>query len=334
MTKVRKLKDELYQFIEEDMGVATVVATYDKNLAVGEMKRRNNKVALDNVKDEHIRKQFNEAFDYISHDRQATGDGLGKLKEYIKTVKKTSKRRIATGKVIFNEDKYNKKLADIDNQKQNLVAKVKDIAASAIMSNDEKAKALYDIRKKYDEINDVIILKDEPEFLEKEYIDIEITPTKAVKTVISLEERYKKAMRDVEQVYIDEQKRIETEALSPIDDDMFKTLKQIYDLVYNIGILGDRVFKLGSMSSEANNIQREAIRMCNSKEEYINRHRDIPFYNIKDETHAAENAYYKSLTDEEIHCVLCFNNLKHDFWKEQNDKRIKEEADTLVKAMS
>ena len=108
---------------------------------------------------------------------------LDDFKRYLKSIKSCKEVQIPTGNIVFSEDKYNAKQKSITDKKAELIKQFNDIANDVEMSVSERAKKLVPIRKEIDELNRIVLSKDEKEFQIEESITVKIKPIDALKRI-------------------------------------------------------------------------------------------------------------------------------------------------------
>lgn len=306
MTKINKISKDLYKFIDEDNGTAVM---YNAEYAARKQEEINRSVVKHNKSDEHIKQKFWELKHYIEN------NNTDEFKRYLKSVKSCSEVQVPTGRMIYNDDKYNAKYKSIMDQKAQLIIRFNDIANDTSINIADKTKAIAPIRKEINELNKIILSKDAKEFQDTEYITVKIKPIEAFETCLNMIERYNAECVELKQQAIHDAIKRDADSLKNIDDDDFVFIKRLYKLI------DPRAFY--DMFQYNHYDELKDAMLYESKEAYLNRPRDI-------ECKSPE----LSFTNEELQSVIYLNNLKHKFDSLQSEKRLQDEAQSLMESLS
>lgn len=302
MTKIHKISKDMYEFIDEDKGVSFKC---DTNVGMRKQAQINKSVEERNKDmEQHIRNTFWQ----VVNDLRSVN--IDEFKQYLKSVKSCKEVQIPTGRMIFSEDKYNAKYKSIMNKKAQLIKQFNNIANNVNMSVPDRAKALMPIRNELNELNSVVLSKDEKEFEEVEHVTVKIKPVEAFETYLKLKERHDAEDVKAKQEAIDKARKHDECVFKDIDEDDFTLIKRLYKL------LDSKIFYNMFQYSKYSDL-KDAM-LYESKETYLNRPRSINYDSPK-----------LSFTKEEAQSVLYLNNLRKEFTSKQTEKRLQEEAKKL-----
>ena len=302
MTKIYKLSNEVYKLVNEDTGSTEVC---DKNVlkvkqdAIEKRIAEREKERINNIK--YTFSDVKNLFRQIDEDE---------FRRYLKAIKSCKEAQIPTGNIIFSEDKYNAKQKSIMDKKAELIKQFNNIANNIKMSVSERAKALMPIRKEIDELNRIVLSKDEKEFQIEEYITVKIKPVDALETYLKLNERLDAEIAKAKQDAIDAAIAKDTYTLKDIDDDDFVLIKRLNKLI-DATVFYD-------MFAHKNYYELKSAVMYESKEAYLNRPRDVQYETPK-----------LSFTEEEGQSIIYLKNLIHEFFAKREETKLQEEAKRL-----
>lgn len=307
MTKIHKISKDLYEMIDEDTG-HTIKC--DTNICALKQAQINKSIEEQNkTMDKHVVSTFWEIDRELQHNIN-----IDEFKQYLKSVKSQKEVQIPTGRKIFSEDKYNARYKSIMDRKAQLVKQFNNIANDFSMSVGDREKALTPIRREFNELNNIILSKDAKEFEIAEYIAVKIKPIKALETYLKLKEHCDAEDARLKQEAIDKARDADAHKLKDFDEDDFALVKRLHKLIES------KAFYEMFMYKNYDTI-REMISF-ESKEEYLNRPRDVQY-----------ESYKITFTQEEAQSVLYLNNLKNEFKSAQTEKRLQEEAKKLQDTM-
>ena len=302
MTKIYKLDKELYKLVNEDTGVTEIC---DKNILKRKQDSIEKRIAeAEELRKKHFKSTLSGVWDLF---RQLDKDDF---KRYLKSIKSCKEVQIPTGNIVFSEDKYNAKQKSITDKKAELIKQFNDIANDVEMSVSERAKKLVPIRKEIDELNRIVLSKDEKEFQIEESITVKIKPIDAFETYLKIKEREHEAIEKAKQDAIDRKIASETTSLKDIDEDDFVLIKRLHKLI------NSRVFY--DMFQYNNYHELIGATQYESKEAYLNRPHDVNY-------DTPEFSY----TEEESQNIFYLYKLMREYFAKREETRLQEEAKRL-----
>jgi putative component of toxin-antitoxin plasmid stabilization module len=292
----------MYQFINEDTGTAVI---YDAATAEHKQEEINKAVTKRNRLKADTKQNFFDLKNYIEQ------NNIDKFKKYLKSLKdEVSETPIPTGRMIYSEDKYNAKYKSIMDQKAQLAIRFNDIVNDMSRSIADKVKATDPIKKQLNELNKIVLSKDAKEFQVEEYVTIKVTPLEALKTCLSMIERYNMESDKLKQRAMNEAIKRDADSLKNVDEGDFAFIKRLYKLI------DPKVFFDMFQYNHYNEL-KDAM-LYESKDEYLNRPRDIKW-----------DTPELSFTDEEAQSIAYLVYLKREFNSLQTEEQLQDEAKRL-----
>ena len=338
MTKIYRSGD-LYNFFNEDTNTTTI---YNAQDAHDKMKELDAKAAFRNQKASEERYKnmslsVNNALNVFYNSEHDSSYSIkpDEFKEYLKTIKKCKELKVQTGQMLFDEELYNKACEELLNKKKELIERFNSIVNSPSMSLSQKEREAYDIRKELNELNNIIITKDENRFKTPETITVKLKPLETYEAVKSLYDRRKSNVERDRQSKLDDAINSECSSLSGMTEEEFKIIKCVNK--FNSSFFHFD-YKPQLVSSKFENTLFDALRY-DSIDEYLNRER-----NIKGDS----NIYFEStpnpdkkspqptefdtmVSDDELENVYYFNKLVEDYDNYKRLEKLKTEAINMSK---
>lgn len=265
MTKVNRISDDLLEFLNEDTGIA------------------------ETCKGELALKKFNElqssAVDMSIQDKKSHDYTLGlfwelmqgdidnkDFKKYLNSKSPTS-ADIETGRIIFNEDKYNAKVIERENKMRSLIDKYNSIISNQDFDLQTRERAASDIMNEFNNLKRTIISRSEKEFHEKEFESIEISANEALKNIKDVKSRYDKLCEQERLSKYNKDVERDKCLFQDVDDEDFKFVKRLHKLVDH-GVFYE-MFKHNHYNEWKSAIQYESLN------DYIERDRDYAISEIE-----------------------------------------------------
>ena len=338
MTKIYRSGD-LYNFFNEDTNTTTI---YNAQDAHDKMKELDAKAAFRNQKASEERYKnmslsVNNALNVFYNSEHDSSYSIkpDEFKEYLKTIKKGKELKVQTGQMLFDEELYNKACEELLNKKKELIERFNSIVNSPSMSLSQKEREAYDVRKELNELNNIIITKDENRFKTPETITVKLKPLETYEAVKSLYDRRKSNVERDRQSKLDDAINSERSSLSGMTEEEFKIIKCVNK--FNSSFFHFD-YKPQLVSSKFENTLFDALRY-DSIDEYLNRER-----NIKGDS----NIYFEStpnpdkkspqptefdtmVSDDELENVYYFNKLVEDYDNYKRLEKLKTEAINMSK---
>lgn len=224
MTKCYKIDADLYKFINEDNETAEVI----KGDALAQLKiDAINKRAIDDAelkkrRDGDIQNNFWEIERFLEQ------NDIDAFKTYLKTVEQKSEIKLQTGRMIFNQQKYD---AAINVRQKEYERITRD--ATALLNNPtrENLERVNELMRQRKEIENTRILKDAAQFNDPEYVTIRMTAIEALNAVLSKINDYHKDDADAKQHAIDVEIANERMEFKDISENDFALVKQMRHLM-------------------------------------------------------------------------------------------------------
>lgn len=203
MTTVRRLNDDLYEFIQEDkcLAGAKAITRVKGGLAQEKLQRLNNIPPLEERQKKVAEECFKEVKDWLTYGPDAL---LNKpeFNKYIKSLKTNKELQIGTGCKVFNEDLYKKAIDEQRASFAQLRTEGDRIFNDTRLSSDERLEKSKAIMLEIQKLKSIIINKSESRFYTDEILTIKMTPQEAYKITVdfinkrvaSIEEAKKKAL--------------------------------------------------------------------------------------------------------------------------------------------
>lgn len=141
------------------------------------------------------------------------------------------KSTVATGNKIFNEDKYNAEVESILSEANKLAAELNTLVYSPNFNPEDKSYK--EKRNRYLELRSSKVSKDDVEFNEPEFIEVEYDRLEVINLIQSEKDRIKAECRQIEESLLQKKYQNRRKALSNVSDDEWKMLK----CGYKFGIL-------------------------------------------------------------------------------------------------
>ena len=337
MTKIYRSGD-LYNFFNEDTNTTTI---YNAQDAHDKMKELDAKAAFRNQKASEERYKnmslsANNALNvfYNSEHDPSYSIKPDEFKEYLKTIKKCKELKVQTGQMLFNEELYNKACEELLNKKRELIERFNSVVNSSSMDVSQKEREAYNIRQELNELNNIIITKDENRFKTPETITVKLKPLETYEVVHSLYERRKSNVERDRQSKLDDAIKCDRSSLDRITEEEFKIIKCINK--YNSSYFHFE-YKPQLVSSKFENTLFDALRY-ESIEKYLNRERGIK---------GESNIYFEStpnpdkkapqltefdtmVSDDELENIYYFNKLVEDYDNYKRLEKLKTEASNMI----
>lgn len=221
--KVNKISDDLLEFLNEDTGIAE---TCKGDLAI---------------------KKFNElqssAVDMSIQDKKSHDYTLGlfwelmrgdidnkDFKKYLNSKSPTS-ANIETGRILFNEDKYNAKVIERENKMRSLIDKYNAVISNTDIDLQTRERAASDIMNEFNNLKRTIISRSEKEFHEKEFESIEISANEALKNIKDVKSRYDKLCEQERLSRYNRDVQHDKWLFQDVDEEDFKFVKRLHKLI-------------------------------------------------------------------------------------------------------
>lgn len=262
MTKCYKIDADLYKFVNEDNEDNKTVEVI-KGDALAQIKiDAINKRAIDDTefkkrRDGDIRNNF---WDVVSFIEQTDIDAF---KTYLKTIKQKSEIKLQTGRMIFNQQKYDAAMGARQKEYEKITRDATALLNNPTRENLERVNELMRQRK---EIENTRILKDAAQFNDPEYVTIRMTAIEALNVVLSKINDYRKDDDAAKQHAIDVEITNERMKFENISETDFQLIKQLKRLVSTNAFFN--MFEYSVVEKYRDCLSFDSI------EEYINRPRD------------------------------------------------------------
>ncbi len=336
MTKIYRSGD-MYNFFNEDTNTTTV---YNANDASEKMKELDAKAAFRNQKasEERYKNMNDQVWKalnvfYNSEHYPLSSIKCDEFKEYLKTVKKCKELKVQTGQMLFDEELYNKTCEELLNKKKELIELFNSIVNNPSMNVSQKEKEANNVRQELNELNNIIITKDENRFKTPEVITVKLKPVDVYNVVHSLYERRNSNVERDKQSKLDDAIKRDRSSLDHITEEEFKILKCIEK--YNSSYLHFE-HKPQLVSSKFENTLFDALQY-NSIEEYFNRERNVEgdskvyFESTPnpDKKAPQPTEYDTMVSDDELENIYYFNKLVEDYDNYKRLEKLKAEATSM-----
>ena len=339
MTKIYRTGD-VYNFFNEDTNVTTI---YNAQDAHDKMKELDAKAAFRNQKASEERYKsmslsVNNAlnvFYNFEHYPSSSSIKPDEFKECLKTIKKCKELKVQTGQMLFNEELYNKTCEELLNKKKELIERFNSIVNSPSMNVAQKEHEAYNVRQELNELNNIIITKDENRFKTPETITVKLKPLETYEVVKSLYDRRKSNVEHDRQSKLDDAINRERFTLDGVTEDEFKIIKCVNK--YHRSFFNFERHSNGVCLSSFESTLSDALRY-NSIEEYLNRERNIKGdSNIyfestpnPDKKAPQPTEYDTMISDSELENVYYFNKLVEDYDNYKRLEKLKTEASNMT----
>ena len=302
--KVNRIDNDLLQFINEDTGIATTVKGVLAQQKFNELQHDVIDVkAQDRKLHAHVKSLYNELMQ-----RDLDSD---EFKNYLKEAP-VAEYEIATGRDIFNETKYNKKVQQRENEMRSLIDKYNAVIVNPELQLREKEHIAGDILKQFNCLKSTIISKSEKEFIEPEFETVKLKPLEALKTVKSVIKRRTEEYETLKQNKLNEEIEHERSLFKDISEDDFKLLKQLQRLMNN-GPFFD-AFEMYHTSTRNLNYALS----FNSLNDYLNRERELCI-----------NTPELEITSREASAIRYLHKLGQDYDKKYREKQLMNVAESM-----
>lgn len=259
MTKVNKIGSDLLEFFHEDTKIAEKYKGY---LAIAKFNELQSKAVDTKVQDRKSHDYTLGLFWDLMLNKVLDDDDFI---EFVNKTKPTS-LQILTGRTVFNENKYNKKIKDRENQMKELIDKYNSVISNTDLDLQTQERTALEIMKEFDALNRIVINKSEKEFHEPEFETLEISAEKALEIVKLVKDNYDlKCNTDIENKRVIEIEK-DRERFKDISEDDFQLIKQLQRLIDST--LFFNMF-------EYNPVYKYDAIHYDSLEDYFNRDRDI-----------------------------------------------------------
>lgn len=336
MTKIYKSGD-MYNFFNEDTNTTTIYNAHD---AHDKMKELDAKAAFRNQKASEERYKnmslsVNTALNvfYNSEHDPSYSIKPDEFKEYLKTIKKCKELKVQTGQMLFDEELYNKACEELLNKKRELIERFNSIVNSPSMNVSQKEHEAYEVRQELNELNNIIITKDENRFKTPETITVKLKPLETYEVVKSLYDRRKSNVERKKQFKLDDAIKCDRSSLDHITEEEFKIIKCVSK--YNSSFFHFE-YKPQLVSSKFENTLFDAL-SYNTLEEYLNRERNIKGdSNIyfestpnPDKKAPQPTEYDTMVSDDELENIYYFNKLVEDYDNYKRLEKLKAEASSM-----
>lgn len=336
MTKVYKSGD-VYNFFNEDTNTTTVYSAKDASEKLHELdtkaSRRNQMANEERYKNMSLSANTALNVFYNAEHDPSCSIKPDEFKEYLKTLKKCKELKVQTGQMLFDEEKYNKACEELLNKKRELIERFNSIVNSPSMNVLQKEHEAYNVRQELNELNNIIITKDENRFKVPETITVKLKPVETYNMVHSLYERYKSNKERDKQAQLDDAIKCDRSSLTGITEEEFKIIKCVSK--YNSSFFHFE-YKPQLVSSKFENTLFDALRY-NTLDEYLNRERSVEgksklyFESTPNpDSKAPQPTEYDTMvSDEELENIYYFNKLVEDYDNYKRLEKLKSEALTM-----
>lgn len=265
MTKVNKISDDLLQFINEDTGIAE---TCKGDLAIKKFNELQSSAVDMSIQD---KKSHDYTLGLFWELMQGDIDNKD-FKKYLNSKSSTS-TDIETGRIIFNEDKYNAKVIERENKMRSLIDKYNSIISNMDFDLQTRERAASDIMNEFNAVKRSIISRSEKEFHEKEFESIEISANEAFKNIKGVKSRYDKLCEQERLSKYNKDVEHDKCLFQDVDDEDFKFVKRLHKLVdHNVFY---EMFEHNHYNEWKSAIQYESLN------DYIERDRDYAISEIE-----------------------------------------------------
>lgn len=337
MTKIYRAGD-VYNFFNEDTNVTTIYNAADAHDKMKELDeraaRRNQKLNEDRYKNMTacVHSALN-VFYNVEHN-PSYSINLDEFKKYLKGIKHCKEIKVQTGQMLFDEELYNKTCEELLNKKKGLIERFNSIVNNPTMNVSQKEREAYDVRQELNELNNIIITKDENRFKTPEIITVKLKPLETYEVVHSLYERYKSNEENDKQTKLAAAIKSDRTILKDVTDEEIKIIRCVKKYDRSYFNFAHEPHGVGPTTFE--HALFDACRYS-SLEEYFNRERHIEgkskvyFESTPnpDKKAPKPTEYDTMVSDNELENVYYFNKLVEDYDNCKRLEKLKAEATSM-----
>lgn len=263
--KVNKISDDLLEFLNEDTGIAE---TCKGDLAIKKFNELQSSAVDMSIQD---KKSHDYTLGLFWELMQGDIDNKD-FKKYLNSKSPTS-TNIETGRILFNEDKYNAKVIERENKMRSLVDKYNAVISNTDIDLQTRERAASDIMNEFNNLKRTIISMSEKEFHEKEFESIEISANEALKNIKDVKSRYDKLCEQERLSRHNRDVQHDKWLFQDVDEDDFKLVKRLHKLISSDVFY--EMFKSNHYSEWKSAVQYESLN------DYIERDRDYEISGIE-----------------------------------------------------
>ena len=232
MTKVQKLNDDLYKFVNEDDGTATLYKGEAVQKAFNELNETPKRVQSGDIAKRLYAQRFSEIEQFFNS--QEYLNNKSEIERALKQLKDVKEIKIKTNEKAYNRERYDKFMRERVAEFNKTTAELNDMMNSCEIGSDEwrsKYSTLLQFRR---ELESQIKLtnKSENQFYDDVYKTIKTSPFEAYNTVLRIIEHRKEGYNEARNNELNKQIECDKSKLSWIkSDDDFQFIKRLHSLI-------------------------------------------------------------------------------------------------------
>ena len=232
MTTVRRLNDDMYEFIREDKSLkgADAVIRMKGNLAQEALHKLNTVTPLEERQNEVAKSICNDVMNSMYYYTNALMNDPA-FNKYIKSLKTSKEIQVNTECKVFNEDLYNKAVDEQRASIERLRAEGDNIFKDVTLSSNERLDKCKAIMLEIQKRKSNIINKSESRFYTDEILTIKVTPQEAYKIVTDFINKRVAAIEEVKKKALDDKIEEDRRLFSKYDEEDFKLAKRLKKVI-------------------------------------------------------------------------------------------------------